>query len=103
MPLGKHIYSTTSGNDEANPVAALKINVANVEVLPVPIVANCQLSASCGKHDIHPISRADVRRRMGCPEEALAAPVVDIDIGLTSRNGIGWLQEVETKVLVERL
>lgn len=47
-------------------------------------------------YGVHPVLRADMRRWMRCPDDALAAPVVDTDNGFAARAGreLRYLREV---------
>ena len=59
--------------------------------------------AGGSNHGVNPVLRADVRCGMRCPDDALAAPVVDIDHGFAARAGLGWLREFKPEIRIERL
>ena len=54
-------------------------------------------------HRTHPVLGADMRGGMGRPNDAPAAPIVDIHDGLAVSEGLVWLGEVKAKVIIERL
>ena len=52
---------------------------------------------------IHPLLRLDSRRRMRSPDDALAAPEVDVNDGAAAPNCLLGLGQVKSKVLVHAL